>query len=67
MNPIPATAADLLPADQLAQWELRVAQRADELAKKSPPGRNHDLASWLEAEREALAFFPGLAGDVGCA
>lgn len=41
--------------DELAQWELRIAQRADQLAATTERGRNHDLENWLQAEREVLA------------
>lgn len=40
--------------DELAQWELRIAQRADQLAAKTERGRNQDLENWLQAEREVL-------------
>jgi hypothetical protein len=40
---------------ELFEWELRIARRADELAKTilSFPGRN--LECWLRAEREFFA------------
>ena len=46
------TAADLESVDELLVWELRVAKRADELAKKTEHGRDRDLENWLQAERE---------------
>ncbi|HEX2855235.1 MAG TPA: DUF2934 domain-containing protein [Opitutaceae bacterium] len=48
----------ILPlTDELAQWELRIAQRADQLAAKTERGRNHDLENWLQAEREVMGDF----------
>jgi hypothetical protein len=41
--------------DELGQWELRIAQRADQLAAQTERGRDHDLENWLQAEREVLA------------
>jgi hypothetical protein len=43
-----------LVIDELLQWELKVAQRADELSSKTPHGRDEDLRTWLQAEREVL-------------
>lgn len=44
--------------DALTQWALRVARRADDLARTTASGRDHDLESWLQAEREMLVDFP---------
>ena len=46
--------------DELMQWELWVAHRADELAQKTTPGRDHDLECWLQAEHELLSRLHGL-------
>lgn len=57
MNPT-ALREDLLmsvpPTDELMQWELRIAQRADELAAQAENGHKQDLIYWLQAEREVL-------------
>lgn len=47
--------------DELAQWELRIAQRADQLAANTQHSRNQDLENWLQAEREVLAGIGALA------
>jgi hypothetical protein len=50
--------SDVSPPDELMEWELRVAQRADQLAAKNSGGREQDLEYWLQAEREVLAQLP---------
>ena len=51
---------------ELFEWELRIARRADELAKTvlSLPGRN--LECWLRAEREffAVEFAAPVRGEI---
>jgi len=55
------------PADstgrELFELELRVARRADELAKNVAPHQNRDLEFWLRAEREIMAEFVGSKPD----
>jgi hypothetical protein len=46
---------DLPPMDELMQWELRIAQRADQLVAGAGEKREKDLVYWLQAEREVLA------------
>ena len=41
-------------SDRLTHWQLRIAQRADQLAAKMARGRDQDLECWLQAEREVL-------------
>jgi hypothetical protein len=41
-----------LPTDELFQVELRIAQRADELARNLGSDREHALEHWRRAERE---------------
>jgi hypothetical protein len=56
---VPTTAQpDLLdfPHDSLSQLELRIARRADELARI--PGRREQRDFWIEAEREVLGVEP---------
>jgi hypothetical protein len=53
-------AISALVMDELLQWELRVAQRADELATQASHGRDEDLRYWLQAEREVLVDGGGL-------
>ena len=48
-------ASDTEAVDELLLW---VAQRADQLAQKTGPSREHDLENWLQAEEELLARFP---------
>lgn len=46
--------------DPLFQLQLRVARRADELARQAGSSRESDRRSWDEAEREILeARFAG--------
>ncbi len=42
--------------DQIVQWHVQIARRADELARglTGPHDREADLQCWLEAEREVL-------------
>jgi len=47
-----ARTADL----ELFDLQLRVARRADELAKTVPHHRDHSVECWLRAEREVLAL-----------
>ena len=64
MNPIPASGPRCetdatRPADAADQvffnLQLRIARRADELAKTAVLLRNQSLACWLRAEREVMA------------
>jgi hypothetical protein len=56
MNPtaIPADNPAPFPEDELSQFELHVARRADELARMNGPSLSRDLEFWLQAERELL-------------
>ena len=40
--------------EELFQLELRVARRADELARGNESSRGHDLQIWFQAEREII-------------
>jgi hypothetical protein len=46
---------DVQLTDELVKWELRIAQRADQLAAQAEHGRDKDLEYWQQAEREVLA------------
>ena len=48
----PATSLD----DELMQLELRVARRADELARGIDFSRVKDMLIWFQAEREILGY-----------
>jgi hypothetical protein len=62
MSPRPPSFTSRLPAsaDALTRYELAVARRADELARR--PGGNllTDLELWLQSEREVFAARAGL-------
>lgn len=45
------------PADTLLELELRVARRADELARQAPDEKPLNLECWLQAEAEIFAEF----------
>ncbi len=67
-TPEPDTSATavLNEDDRLLQFELKVAQRADELSQASGSVRGRDLEHWLRAEHEILercrsGLKPGLA------
>jgi hypothetical protein len=53
-----------MPEDELFQFELRVAQRADQLAAKLGTGPERDRECWQQAEREELALALGNARSV---
>lgn len=69
------TAAESLPLaapadwdDELFQLELRVARRADELARGNESSRGHDLQIWFQAEREIIsAPAPAAVGNMTAA
>lgn len=46
------------PADTLLELELRVARRADELARLPSDEKPLNLECWLRAEAEVLSDFP---------
>ena len=50
----PASLSDSFLDDPLFQLQIRVARRADELAMQAGSGREMDLRSWQQAEREVL-------------
>jgi len=56
---------ELSPTDPLFELEHRIAQRADQLARKSKNGRNRALDCWLQAEREIWSKLEPLATPVG--
>jgi hypothetical protein len=43
-----------IPADPLTEIELRIARRADELARECEVHTSMDLQCWLRAEAEIL-------------
>lgn len=55
------------PADtagqELFELELRVARRADELARTAVPLQDRNYEFWLQAEREVMAKFAGSNPD----
>jgi len=56
VNPSADSADDLsaFPEDELSQFELHVARRADELVKLYGSGPGRDMDFWLQAEQEML-------------
>jgi hypothetical protein len=67
MNPTALLEDTLLneqAADELMQWELRIAQRADQLAARAEPRSQEDLVYWLQAEREILAQLQVTSSDL---
>lgn len=40
------------PADELFNLELRIARRADEIARRLEKGPSHPLEPWKQAENE---------------
>ena len=52
-----------VPDDPLSQLELRVAKRADELARIGGAGTGTDLAYWMRAEREVFEGQSGLGAE----
>jgi hypothetical protein len=56
--------------DELMDFQLRVARRADELSQSRGRHTQSDLERWLDAERDVLASFvritrsPSQAGNV---
>jgi hypothetical protein len=56
MNPTADSADELaaFPEDELSQFELHVARRADELVKQHGSGLRRDMEFWLQAEQEML-------------
>ena len=47
-----------LPSDELFQLERRIAQRADELARRLGVNRGNALDHWRQAEREVWREIP---------
>lgn len=47
-----------IPHDQLTRMELRIARRADELARIHEQDRSKDF--WLDAEREVIGELGGV-------
>jgi hypothetical protein len=54
--PIPASFAPTTE-DELMDFQLRVARRADELSQSRGRHTQTDLERWLDAERDVLASF----------
>ncbi|MDO8539583.1 MAG: hypothetical protein Q7S40_04020 [Opitutaceae bacterium] len=52
---------------ELLKWQVRVAQRADELREKTSGPTKDDRETWLRAEAEVLGRLPDQprAGDSG--
>lgn len=50
----PASLSDSFLDDPLFQLQIRVARRADELARQAGPGRDTDVRSWQQAEQEIM-------------
>jgi hypothetical protein len=48
----PASPSDSFLDDSLFQLQIRVARRADELARPTLAGRDADVRCWQQAERE---------------
>lgn len=55
---------ELSPTDPLFELEHKIAQRADELARKSKNDRDRALDCWLQAEREIWSDLEPLATPV---
>lgn len=55
MHPV---SADLERSDALFALQIRVARRADELARAQAPGSGLNLVCWLVAEAEILGRLP---------
>ena len=47
-----------LPTDDLFQVERKIAQRADELARRLGVDRGHALDHWRQAEQEVWGELP---------
>ena len=52
--PMVAIAGDASSRRELFELELRIARRADELARTAVRRRDRNLESWLQAEREVM-------------
>lgn len=50
----PSETAPAPQRDLLFNLQLRVARRADELARGQSSSRSRDLAAWFDAEREVF-------------
>jgi len=50
----PPTDTTALIDEELFQLQLRIARRADELARQPQQNHNQDLIVWLEAERDVF-------------
>jgi hypothetical protein len=62
--PPEASATIVFTEDDLLQFELKVAQRADALSQETGRTRGKDLEHWLQAEREILEGCTGRAAGV---
>ncbi len=51
------------PAWELYELELRVARRADELARTVVPHQDRNFECWLRAEREVIGEWAGSKPD----
>jgi len=47
--------------DEFQQVQTLIARRADKLSQAGPKGPDHDLETWLQAEREVLGHDPSSA------
>jgi hypothetical protein len=54
-----------LPSDALFQMERRIAQRADDLARRFGVDRGHALDHWRQAEREVWQDAAEAVGQFG--
>jgi hypothetical protein len=50
----PASLSDSFLDEPLFQMQIRVARRADELARQATTDREADMRAWHQAEREVL-------------